>query len=67
MMKYKTVKTRRQGTSMPPNNPSTIQYSLIVSDADIEHDRKMKSFKSDQLLIEEDMKRRFEKFRLLLE
>ncbi len=52
---------------MPPNNPSTIQYSLIVSNADIEHDRKMKSFKSDQLLIEEDMKRRFEKFRLLLE
>ena len=42
----------------------TIQYSPVVSDADIEHDCKMieQSFKSDQLLTEEDMKKRFGKY-----
>lgn len=35
-----------------------------MSDADIKHDRKMieQSFKSDQLLTEEDMKKRFGKY-----
>lgn len=74
-MKHKTVKARKQGTSMILTIPaqfkacenalfeprllddSTIQYSPIMSDADIEHDRKMieQSFKADQLLTEEDV------------
>ena len=81
-MKYKTVKARKQGTSMTLTIPAqfkvcenalfepklldngTIQYSPIVSDADIEHDRKMieQSFKYDQLLTEEDMEKRFGKY-----
>ena len=82
VMKYKTVKARKQGTSMTLTIPAqfkvcenalfepklldngTIQYSPIVSDADIEHDRKMieQSFKYDQLLTEEDMEKRFGKY-----
>lgn len=81
-MRYKTVKARRQGTSLTLTVPAqfkvcenalfepklldngTIQYSPIVSDADIEHDRKMieQSFKYDQLLTEEDMEKRFGKY-----
>lgn len=81
-MKYKTVKARRQGTSLTLTVPAqfkvcenalfepqllddgTIQYSLVASSTDIEHDRKMieRSFESDKLLTEEDMKQRFGKY-----
>lgn len=82
VMKYKTVKARRQGTSLTLTVPAqfkvcenalfepqllddgTIQYSPVASSTDIEHDRKMieRSFESDKLLTEEDMKQRFGKY-----
>lgn len=61
MMKHKTIKARKQGTSITLTIPVD---SPVTSPADIEHDRRLieQSFTDDQLLTPTDMKKRFEKY-----
>lgn len=81
-MKYKPVKSRKQGTSMTLTIPAqfkvsenslfepkllpdgTIQYTPVVKNEDIEHDRRIieKAFASDKLYSEQDMEKRFGKY-----